>query len=58
MHFIIGLLILIGAGAFMVFAFRQGMGAKRSGRTDNHEAVNMRAGSGYEHPGDGGFGHS
>ena len=58
MHPILGLLILIGVGAFVVFAFRQGMGTKRSGRTDDHSAVGMGSGSGYHPPGDGGVGHS
>jgi hypothetical protein len=58
MHTVIGLLILIGAAAFVVFAFRQGMRAKRSGREDDQSAVGMGSGSGYHHPGDGGFGHS
>ena len=57
MHSIIGLLILIGAAAFVVFAFRQGMGTKRSGRKDDQSAVGMGAGSGYHPPGDGGLGH-
>jgi hypothetical protein len=41
MHSIIGLLILIGAGAFVFFAFRQSTGVRRSGRADNHEAVDV-----------------
>jgi hypothetical protein len=58
MHSLIGLLILIGAAAFAVFAFRQGTSTKRSGRTDDQSAVGMGSGSGYHHPGDGGLGHS
>ena len=41
MHPILGLLILIGAGAFVVFAFRQGMGVRRDDRTDHQETVGV-----------------
>ena len=59
MHPIIGLLILIGAAAFVVFAFRQGMGTPRSGRDDDQSAVNLTGiGSGNHPPGDSGLGHS
>jgi|HubBroStandDraft_5_1064220.scaffolds.fasta_scaffold1793589_2 hypothetical protein len=58
MHSLIGLLILIGAAGFVVFAFRQGMGAKSSGREDDQSAVGMGSGSGYHPPSDGGLGHS
>jgi hypothetical protein len=59
MHTVIGLSILIGTAAFVVFAFRQGLGAKRSGRVDDQSAVGMGSGSGYHPPGgDGGSGHS
>jgi hypothetical protein len=57
MHAVIGLLILIGVGAFVVFAFRQGTGTKRSGRTDDHEAVGIIRDAQSHHFGDGGFGH-
>jgi hypothetical protein len=57
MHAVIGLLILIGTAAFLVFAFRQGISTKPSGRVDDHSAINMGSGNGYHPPGDGGFGH-
>ena len=60
-HSLIGLLILIGTGIFVVFAFRQGTSVRRSGRTDDQSAANLGAGRGdYHHPGDGGggFGHN
>jgi hypothetical protein len=58
MHPILGLLILIGAGAFVVFAFRQGMGAKRSGREDDDETVGViRDGQSYQ-PGGTDFGQN
>ncbi len=58
MHAVIGLLILIGAGAFVVFAFRQGTDTKRSGRTDDHEAVGIIRDAQSHQSGDSGFGQS
>jgi hypothetical protein len=58
MHAVIGFLILIGAGAFVVFAFRQGTAAKRSGRADDHEAVGIIRDVQSHQSGDSGFGQS
>jgi hypothetical protein len=58
MHSLVGLLILIGAGGFVVFAFRQGMGTKRSGRVDNHETVGIIRDGQSHQLGAGGFGQS
>ena len=41
MHAAIGLLILIGVAAFVVFAFRQGQGVKRDRREDDQSAVGV-----------------
>ncbi len=57
MHPILGLLILIGVGAFAVFAFRQGTRVRRDDRPD-HGAGYSGSDSGFtHHSGDGGFGH-
>jgi hypothetical protein len=58
MHTVIGLLILVGAGAFVVFAFRQGTRTKRSGRTDDHETVGIIRDVQSHQSGDSGFGQS
>jgi hypothetical protein len=58
MHAVIGLLMLIGAGGFVVFAFRQGTGAKRSGRTDDHETVGVIRDVQSHQSGDSGFGQN
>ena len=57
MHPILGLLILIGAAAFVVFAFRQGLGVRRNRREDDHPAVGVGRDSGFHHSDSGGFGH-
>jgi len=60
MHALIGLSILIGIGAFVVFAFRQGMGVRRDDRRDDGPAFPVGSDSGPSHhdSGGGGFGHS
>jgi hypothetical protein len=58
MHTVMGLLILIGVGAFVVFAFRQGTGTKRSGRTDDHETVGVIRDIQSHPSGDSGFGQN
>ncbi|MGA9005578.1 MAG: hypothetical protein WB495_01430 [Xanthobacteraceae bacterium] len=58
MHAAVGLLILIGVAAFVVFAFRQGQGIKRDRREDNQSAVNIGSDGGFHHSDGGGFGHS
>jgi hypothetical protein len=60
MHPLIGLAMLIGLGAFIVFAFRQGTRVPKSGRSDDQAAVNMLGSeSGSSHHADfGGPGHS
>jgi hypothetical protein len=57
-HAVIGLLILVGAGAVVVFAFRHGTGTKRSGRTDDHEAVGIIRDAQSHQSGDSEFGQS
>jgi hypothetical protein len=58
MHPILGLLILIGVGAFVVFAFRQGTRVRRDDRPDHGTAYGAGSDSGFtHHSGDGGFGH-
>jgi hypothetical protein len=58
MHPIFGLLILIAVGAFIFFAFRQGMGVRRDTRADHGTAYGAGSDSGSSHhSGDGGFGH-
>jgi hypothetical protein len=57
MHTVIGLLILTGAAAFVVFAFRQGLGVRRDRREDDHPAVGVGRDSGFRHSDGGGFGH-
>jgi hypothetical protein len=60
MHAIIGLLILIGAAAFVVFAFCQGMGSnmgsRRSSREDDHAAVGVVRDGQIHQSGDSGCG--
>jgi hypothetical protein len=56
MHLIVGLLILSGIGAFVVFTFWQGMGIPRSGREDYGSGIGSGGGGG-NHSADGGFGH-
>jgi hypothetical protein len=58
MHAVVGLLILIGVAAFVVFAFRQGQRVKRDRREDNQSAVGVGRDSGFHHTDGGGFGHS
>jgi hypothetical protein len=58
MHAAVGLSILVGAAAFVVFAFRQGLGVRRDRREDDHPAVGIGRDSGFHHTDGGGFGHS
>ena len=58
MHPLIGLEILIWAAAFVVFAFRQGMGVIRDRREDNIPAMGMGSDSGPTRNSDDGLGHS
>jgi hypothetical protein len=55
MHPLIGLLILLGAAAFIGFAFRQGMGVRRDRRSDDGAAMNIGGSDSgaSHHPGDG-----
>jgi hypothetical protein len=57
MHSLFGFLILAATGAFLVFAFRQGTGVRRSDRRDDGAAVNLRSDSGSSHHSGDGFGH-
>jgi len=62
MHSVIGLAILTGTAAFVVFAFRQGMRVRRDRRSDDIPAIGMGFGTGSgsgpsDHSG-GGLGHS
>jgi hypothetical protein len=57
MHAAVGLLILIGAAAFVVFAFRQGQGVRRDRREDDQSAVGIGRDGGFHHPDGGGIGH-
>jgi hypothetical protein len=58
MHPLLGLLILAAMGAFLVFAFRQGMGVQRSRRRDDGEAWPLAGrDSGSSHDAGSGFGH-
>jgi hypothetical protein len=60
MHALFGLLILSVVGAFLVFAFRQGMGVRRDARRDDGTAFNLGSGgsdSGPSHHSGDGFGH-
>jgi hypothetical protein len=59
MHPLIGLLMLAATGAFLVFAFRQGMGVRRDDR-DRHDGGYPGGASDAgpsHHSGDGGLGH-
>jgi hypothetical protein len=55
MHPLIGSLILLGAAAFIGFAFRQGMGVRRDHQRDDGAAMNMGGSDSgpSHHPGDG-----
>jgi len=60
MHAFFGFLILLAIGAFVVFAFRQGVGVRRDGRRDDGAAFNLGSGgsdSGSSHHSGDGFGH-
>jgi hypothetical protein len=58
MHPIFGLLTLIGLGAFIVFAFRQGTRVRPDDRPDRGSGYGGGSDSGFtHHSGDGGFGH-
>ena len=46
MHAFFGFMILLVLGAFVVFAFRQGTGVRRSDRRDDGAAVNLGSDSG------------
>jgi hypothetical protein len=56
MHALFGLLILSVVGAFLVFAFRQGMGVRRDDRRDSGPAWGGSDSGPSHHSGDG-FGH-
>jgi hypothetical protein len=56
MHPIIGLLILVGLGALIVFAFRQGLRVRPDNRPDHGPSVGYGS-DGSSHDGGGGFGH-
>jgi hypothetical protein len=58
MHPLIGLAILIGTAAFVVFAFRQGMGVIRDRREDDIPAMGVGSDSGPTHHSGDGLGHS
>jgi hypothetical protein len=53
MHHVMGLAMLIGTAAFVVFAFRQGMSVRRDDRPDRGEADSLVGGPHH----DGGAGH-
>jgi hypothetical protein len=55
MHAVIGFLILAGAAAFVVFAFGQGMGVRRSGRKDDGQAGDLVRDSQIHQQADGGL---
>jgi hypothetical protein len=60
MHALFGLLILAAIAGFVVFAFRQSTGVRRSGRHDDGEAWPLAGGgsdSSSSHDSGGGFGH-
>jgi hypothetical protein len=57
MHPLLGLLMLAGVGAFLVFAFRQGMGVRRDDRRDGGYPGGTSDLGPSHHSGDGGFGH-
>ncbi len=57
MHPILGLLILIGVFAFVVFAFRQGTRVWRDDRPDRGAGYGGSDSGFTHHSGDGGFGH-
>jgi len=56
MHALFGLLMLSVVGAFLVFAFRQGMGVRRDHRRDDGTAWGG-SDSGLSHHSGDGFGH-
>jgi hypothetical protein len=58
MHHVIGLAILIGTAAFVVFAFRHGLRVRRDRRSDDIPAMGMGSGSGPSDHSGSGFGHS
>ena len=57
MHPILGLVMLLGVGAFIAFTFRQGMRVRRDSRPDSGSGYGG-GDSGFSHgSGDGGVGH-
>ena len=57
MHPILGLLILIGVGAFVVFVFRQGTRVRPDDRPDRGSGYGGSDSGFSHHSGDGGVGH-